>query len=343
MKIEKVETEIVDIMFFPGRFRQQIFVRLTTDDGLTGIGEAYGGAPPRPVDTAVTDLLAPLLIGEDSRRMEYLWQKMYRSGYRYGTEGVVNCAISGVDLALWDLMGKRLGVPAAELLGGRVKDGVRVYASFPALRDEQLLRDNLEKIMTAGFMAVKLHDVDEQWIALARDVVGRDFTIMVDAHGLFSGLETEAAAKWMEKYNIYWLEEPIFPMQDHAALARARRGHGLRFAAGENEYTLAGYYRLMKSGAADYIQPEIGKIGLTLARKLAVLGELLNYPVCPHCYIVGPAFYAGIQLGLTQAKMDWQEMKWLPAGYEHAVVPPPKLVDGRVLPPEGPGLGTPME
>ncbi len=342
MRIETVETKTADIAWTSHFSRKQLFVRITTDEGLTGIGESWAGAPTRPVEAVITDLLKPLILGEDSSRIEHLWQKMYRGGYRYGTEGVVSCAMSGVDLALWDLLGKRHDVPVARLLGGQVKDRVRVYASFPELRDERLLTETLERMLGAGYTGVKLHDRDEKLIALTREVVGNDFTIMLDPTGQWSMHETEEMIQRLERYNLLWIEEPIFPMQDHASLCRLRRNSTTKFAAGENEYNLSGYYRLMQSGAVDYVQPELSKMGgLTTARKLTVLGELFNYTLCPHCYITGPASYAGIQLGFTQENMDWHEVKWIPAGLESAVVPPLEVTNGHVELPRGPGLGLP--
>lgn len=342
MKIEKIETEVADVEFFRRRIRKQLFVKITTDEGLTGFGEAWSGILPQPVEAAIAGIFEPLLIGKDSSRIEHLWQTMYKSAYRYGTEGVIMCAISGIDLALWDLLGKRHGVPVANLLGGKVKDGVRVYASFPALHDKKLLKKNLQAIQKSGFTAVKLHDLDEKLIALTRKVVGEDFTIMLDPSGGWTMSEAYDMVQRLEKYNLLWIEEPVFPMQDHAAInrLRANTNTNTKYAAGENEYNLGAYYRLIKSGAVDYIQPELSKMGgLTSARKLAVLGELFNHMLCPHCYTMGPAFYAALQLGITQSNMDWHELKWIPSGLQSAVVSPVKVIDGHVSLPDRPGLG----
>ena len=343
MKIERIETEIVEVPWDAHQMRKQLFVRISTDEGLTGIGESWAGAAPGPVNAAITDLLKPLLIGRDSSQIERLSQEMHKAGYRYGTEGVIPCAVSGIDLALWDLMGKRYRVPVAHLIGGTVKSGVRVYASFGALNDEHKLTQELEKMLRAGYTAVKLHDVQEDLVALARRVVGTEFTIMLDPTGQWSIRETQEKSKRFEAYDILWIEEPIFPMQDHASIARAGRDTSISFAAGENEYTLSGYHRLIASGAVDYIQPELSKMGgLTMARKVAVLGELFNYTICPHCYLIGPASYAGVQLGFTQKYMDWHEMKWAPAGFDRAVVPPLAVKNGFVELPTEPGLGMPI-
>lgn len=340
MKIKKIETVIVNVEFFHGNIRQQLFIKITTDEGLTGIGEAWTGAPPQPVEAAISSVFKPLLLGKNCDQIEPLWNTMHKHAYRYGTEGVIMCAISGIDLALWDLHGKHHEVPVANLLGGKIKDQVRVYASFPALRSARLLTKNLQRIQADGFTAVKLHDLDEKLIALARKVLGDKFTIMLDPSGAWSMSKAEEMAHRLEKYELLWIEEPLFPMQDHKALNLLSSNTNASYAAGENEFNLAGYQRLMESGAVDYIQPELSKMGgLTTARKLADLAESLGYTLCPHCYTMGPAFYAALQLGVTRNNMDWHELKWLPSGLQTKVVSPVKVIEGYVKLPNRPGLG----
>ena len=339
MKIVSVETEAFDVQFFHG-VRRQTLVRIRTDDGFSGIGEAWSGGHPGPVMAAIGDVFKGLLLGQDSSHIAYLWQRMYRVAYRYGTDGIILSAISGIDLALWDLLGKRHNVPVASLLGGPVKDSVRVYASFPSLGDEEILTENLNRMMDAGFLAVKLHDCDERLVELTRQIVGDDFTIMLDPTGSWSFAQAEEMAKRVEQFDILWIEEPLFPTRDYTSLLRLRQNAGGRFAAGENEFGLDGFDRLMKSGAVDFVQPELSKMGgLTAARKLAVMAEVQRFPVCPHCYVVGPAFYAGIQLGVTEDGMDWHELKWLPGGLDCDVVSPVEVVGGAVELPKRPGLG----
>jgi L-alanine-DL-glutamate epimerase-like enolase superfamily enzyme len=140
MKIEKIEA-----IPFEAERLSQLFVRITTDEDLTGLGETWYGLPIDPIKSALEDTLIPLLLNEDSSRIEYLWHKMYHYDYRYGTEGVMLCTISGIDLALWDLMGKRLDCPVIQLLGGMVREGLKAYASFPPYREEKLLLGEVER------------------------------------------------------------------------------------------------------------------------------------------------------------------------------------------------------
>lgn len=163
---------------------------------------------------------------------------------------------------------------------------------------------------------------------------------MLDPSGAWSMSKAEEMAHRLEKYELLWIEEPIFPMQDHKSLYLLRTNTNAKYAAGENEFNLAGFQRLMASEAVDYVQPELSKMGgLTPARKLADLAETFGYTLCPHCYTMGPAFYAALQLGVTRNNMDWHELKWLPSGLQTKVVSPVKVIDGHVKLPNRPGLG----
>jgi L-alanine-DL-glutamate epimerase-like enolase superfamily enzyme len=340
MIIEKVEIEA-----FQGSkgVPDQLFVHIYTDDGLEGIGETWWGLSIKPVQSAIENVLAPQVIGVDSTRIEYLWNKMFHHSYRYGTEGILLCGLSGIDLALWDLLGKRLNVPVVTLLGGPVRDGIKAYASLPPYHEEKVIRDEVAKAIQHGFAGVKLHEYDLGLVAAAIDTAPDCFPIMVDVNGHWTPLEAEDAASKMANMGVYWLEEPIFPMQDHVAMSKLRQRVDLRLAAGENEYSLIAFDSLMKSGAVDFVQPEITKIGgLTMARKVSALADLHNATICPHSFIVGPSSYANVHWAYTQMNMEWLEVPFLPEGFSFpAGTPALKMVDGLIQLPEGPGLGIP--
>lgn len=339
MKIQNVEIAIYETQY------PQLFVSIITDEGIQGTGEAWWGLSVKPVESAIRDTLAPLLIGEDPHRIEYLWNKMFKYAYRYGTEGVIMCGLSGIDLALWDLKGKQLGVPVANLLGGLVRDSIKTYASLPPLRQETLLRDQVERAVTAGFAGVKLHEVKTELVAVAREAAPKGYPIMLDVNGHWTPKEAEKHANDLEKFDLVWLEEPIWPMQDHNAMARVRQRVRLPFAAGENEYTLTAFDSLMVSGAVDYAQPEITKIGgLSMARKISTIADLHNVPICPHGFRVGPALYANIHWALTQINMEWLEIPLLPESYPlFPGICIPNIIKGEIYLPEGYGLGLPPE
>jgi D-galactarolactone cycloisomerase len=340
MKITKVETLHYDDVRFP-----QILVRITTDEGLSGLGEAWWGLARKPVVSVIEDALAPRLLGEDSSGIERLWQRLYRFGYRYGTEGIFLCGLSAIDLALWDLMGKRLGVSVAQLLGGTVRDGVKAYASFPPYRDGEIIRAEVERAVAAGFAGIKLHELTTDMMAVARNAAPEGFPIMVDITGHWTPLEATENARRFEEFDPYWLEEPVFPMQDHATMARLRRAGKTKFAAGENEFTLKGFDSLMRSGAIDFVQPQLTKIGgLTMAKRLTTLLDLHNMALSPHSYRVGPGACANVHWALTQAKAEWMEIPWVRDGLACGTdIPALTIVDGEVILPTGPGLGVDVD
>lgn len=340
MKIEKVETQV-----FKGQTSvpDQLFIRISTDDGFEGIGEAWWGLSVKPVQSVIENVLVPQIIGEDSTRIEYLWNKLFRHGYRYGTEGILLCGISGIDLALWDLLGKRLNVPVATLFGGTVRNGIKAYASLPRYRQEKSVREEVGKAVEQGFAGVKLHEYELDLVAAAIDTAPDGYPIMVDVNGHWTPIEAEDAASRMADMGVYWLEEPIFPMQDHVAMIKLRERVDLRMAAGENEYSLEAFNSLMTGRAVDFIQPEITKIGgLTIARKVSALADLHNAAICPHSFVIGPSSYANAHWAFTQLNMEWMEIPFLPEDLSFpSCTPPLKIVDGITQLPEGSGLGFP--
>ena len=354
MKITEIQVEIQEHPRLT-----QLFVRVTTEDGLSGNGECWWGISPGaggdkdfqpnnqvlPMVSTVENVLKPLLIGEDARQIEARFQQMVHYAYRYGIEGILGCALSGIDLALWDLAGKRLQVPVVELLGGQAKQGVRAYASLPPIRDPDRIRLETERVMSAGFQGVKLHEYDPDMAGLVRDVAGPDMAIMFDVNGHFDLPEAITVAEELLTHGVFWFEEPTWPMRDHDTMVRLKEETGVTIAAGENEYSQESFYQLMQSGAADYIMPEITKIGgLSAGKKLTPLFELFHLPLSPHSFRLGPAMLANIHWALSTEKSDWLEVPWLPEGIAFpSNVLIPNLKDGMVQLPEGVGLGLPIE
>ncbi len=353
-KIIRVETQILADPYLP-----QLLVRVSADDNLSGLGECWWGVSPvetqakgvtlppgaavEPIAAAVDHILGPLLVGQDPGNIEGLWHQLIRYAYRYGDEGVIRCALSGIDLALWDLLGKRLNAPLVQLFGGAVRRELRAYASLPPLRDAGRIRQEIRRAQAAGFKGIKLHEYDPETAALARREVGDQMALMFDVNGRFSPLEAVDAARRLAPHNLTWFEEPVWPMRDHAAMARIRRETGIRLAAGENEFGLQGFHGLMTQAGVDYIMPEITKIGgLTAARKIAALAELFNATLSPHGYRIGPALYANVHWAMSCLHCDWLEVPFLPEGFEFpAKINLPPMEDGLIRLPPGAGLGLP--
>ena len=343
-QIERVEAEVLD----DGDLINCI-VRVTDGDGGVGVGEAWWGIPDpsvparaaAPIASVVDDLLGPRTVGRDADHIERLWFDLWDWGYRFGDQGIFLMGLSGLDLALWDLKGKRAGQPVAALLGGPAVDPIPAYASFPPLRQPDLLVGETRRAIEYGFEAVKLHELDPALTALLRDEFGPELTIMVDVNGHFDPIEAIEHGKELQALGVLWFEEPVRPMRDHEALARVGAATGCDLAAGENEYTTDDFRRLLATGAITYLQPEITKVGgLTPARRVAAQAELANVALCPHNFRLGPALYASIHWAFTSPASRWIEVPWVPEGrrFSHPA-PLPPLTDGRIGLPPGPGLG----
>ncbi len=355
MRIAAVTTRILTDGGLP-----QLFVDIESEDGLVGIGECWWGVPNpgrltvsdagrdagphlKPIASAVDDLFAQFLRGAPADNIAALRQEMVHFAYRYGIGGILSAALSGIDLALWDLKGKRLGVPAIDLLGGPVRAGLRAYASLPPLREPDLLQSEVRRAVSMGFTGVKLHELTVEHMRLAREAAGPDIAIMVDVNGHFTVLEAVELARGLADHDVYWFEEPTWPMRDHRAMAKVRAETGVCLAAGENELGLAGLDALMRSGAADVIMPEIAKIGgLTVLRQVGALAALHNLPLSPHSFRSGPAMYANVHFALSCPQADWVETPFLPEVLNFAGgIPLPPIEDGLIKLPPGPGLGLP--
>lgn len=340
---------------FEAPFLSQLLVKVYQEDGRFGTGECWWGTsapsaadtPAGPADhlqplaSVIEHLISPVLIGHNATRITAAREKAMHRAYRYGTDGIFMCALSGVDIALWDLLGKTLDAPVADLLGGLVKDHVRAYASLPPLNDRELIERETARALERGFTGIKLHETDTAAAGWVRELAGAEIAIMFDVNGFFSPLQARSACSQLARSNITWFEEPVFPERDLRALARLNRQSAVPLAAGENEFNLERFHLLLKDTEIDVVMPEISKIGgLSVAREIGVLAGLFNRTLSPHGYRVGPALYANIHWALTMPASDWVEVPFLPDGFEFpAPVEAPPLIEGKLCLPEGPGLG----
>ncbi len=360
-RIEAIRTRGFDHPQLP-----QLLVDVITEDGLTGTGEAWWGiasagrppertadlsarasqdriphAPYATIQAAIEGVLAPRCIGRAAGDIEALWFDMNDFAARYGGGGVISMGLSGIDLALWDRLGRSFDAPVNQLIGGRAHMRRPAYASLPALRTQAAIHRECRRAIAAGFTAIKLHEVCVQAVGWARESCGPDVALMVDCNGHFNVPEAIAFARAISAHDVYWLEEPVRPMRDIDALGRVARAGPLSIAAGENEYSPADFQRLLAGGSIGWLQPEIAKIGgLTAARRISALAELHNVVLAPHNFRIGPCLYASIHWGLSSPATGWIEMPWLPEGLEFpSGARLPSLHDGQVELPEGPGFG----
>ena len=334
-----------------GRLKQ-LLVDIETTAGDIGTGETWWGiAPPkgaepldaaiRPMQAVVEALLAPRCLGENADDIEALWFKLADWAARYGDGGIVMMALAGIDLALWDLKARRLGIPAVQLLGGRAHDRLPVYASLPPFRSIEAVVRECRRAQAAGFCAFKLHEVDVAIVRGTRKALGADAVIMIDVNGHFDTIEGIAFGKAIADCDIYWYEEPVHPVRNHDAISRVASAQPIPLAAGENEYSLEDFSRLLSRDAIRWLQPEITKIGgLTPARKISALAEVHNVALAPHNFRNGPALYSSIHWGFSSPATRWLELPWLPEGQGFPCgAALPHVTDGTIGLPEGAGFG----
>src|SRR5262245_56176525 len=214
--------------------RKQIVVRVGTDDGLTGTGEAFAYGAPLAVCAVIEESLAPLLVGQDPSRIEALVDLMHRSTMIYGRRGLAMFAISGVEIALWDLLGRVLDAPISALLGGAVRPRLPAYASLLRYDSPANVARACSHFVSRGFRMVKLHQTDVESVRAARDAVGADVDLMLDTNCPWSPEDAIRMAQALAPYGLYWLEEPVWPPEDYTGLARVAAATETRIALGEN-------------------------------------------------------------------------------------------------------------
>jgi L-alanine-DL-glutamate epimerase-like enolase superfamily enzyme len=318
---------------------KQIIVRVRTDEDLVGVGEAFPYGAPLGVCSVIQEALAPVLQGQDPRRIERCLDLMQRSTVNYARRGLGMFAISGVEIALWDLLGKARQAPVHELLGGALRLRLRAYASLMAYRSPDDVAAACAQYVEQGFGMLKLHQVDVPSVRAAREAVGPAVELMLDTNAPWTPAEALARAREMEPYRLFWLEEPVWPPEDYDGLAAVRRASPIPIASGENEATVFGFRDLIARGAADVLQPSVTKVGgIGEFRKVAALATAANLPVVPHSFYYGPGLAASLHLAATLGGSMPIEF---PTG-EHEVsllTTPISAREGWVEVPDGPGLG----
>lgn len=339
MKIAEIRTYLMDAA--PSQAggwsaRNWLFVRVVTDEGLYGIGEASGW--PRVVEAAIQDL-APILIGEDPSHLERLWYKMLNAVMGHGMTGVVGSgAMSGIEMALWDLKGKALGVPVWNLLGGKMRDRVRIYAHAHG-------PERARELVDRGYTALKTGGIENclASVEAIRKEVGMEVDLMVDAHGppWLTTRDAIALGQALEEYGLLFYEDPVAP-ENVEALARVAEAVDIPIAAGERHASLWGVRELIERELIDVVQPDTGRAGgLSQMKKIAALAEAHYIAMAPHDGSLGPvAEMAAVHLLATLPNFLILEhlADDVPQRYE-VMVGQPEIVDSHILVPDAPGLG----
>jgi D-galactarolactone cycloisomerase len=340
-----------------------VLVTIRTDDGLVGFGEAKAGVGSAGNGAAIVAIieseLRPLLVGEDARHISRLWNRMMNGSRAelaarfgrpmpiLGRRGIHVAAISGIDLALWDIAGKVRGCSVLELVGGACRDRVKAYGSG-GWGDPAKIGSELKGYVAQGFKAVKMRvgamdgRVEESLLRVraAREAIGRDIDLMVDAHGTMNVAQAKRFCEGASELELRFVEEPV-NSDDRAGLAEVRAASLLPIAAGESEFTRFDFADLIDRRAVDVLQPDLAITGgFSEGLKIAALCEAHRLELAPHCWGSAISFRAGLTLALASSAGVYMEvpMGGDPLLREIASIDL-ELKDGTLAPPGGPGWG----
>jgi len=350
MKITRVETTLVAIPYqhggpptgFGGKVwstLETLLVRVDTDAGLTGWGEAFGYNINHATKAAIDTLIGPLSVGRDATEIEALSLDLQQTLHLFGRTGPATYGIGGIDIALWDLAGKAAGLPLHRLLGGAARREIPAYASLMRYADPALVARNTAAAVERGYRHVKLHEIALPEVRAAREAAGPDVALMVDTNCPWPVSRAIEMARAFQPCDLYWLEEPVWPPEDHAGLAEVARATGLRLAAGENALSPLDFRHMFEAGAVTFAQPSVTKIGgITQMRRVLGLAEAFNVAVMPHAPYFGPGLLATLHVSAACPQPTLFERLYcdLEASLFGSLIDP---VQGRMRVPEGPGLG----
>lgn len=349
MKITGLKTFVVDA------FRANyVFVRLTTDSGLDGLGEGTLEMK-EPTVAAAIEQLGAYLIGRDPFRVEQHVEVMTRDSY-WRTGPVLRSAVAAVEAAMLDVKGKALGVPVYELLGGKHRDSIRCYANgwFAGARTADDFADKARAAVGYGFAGLKWDPFGTHYqtmtraerlrcievVEAVRAAVGHDVDLMIEGHGRFDVPTAIAVARDLAPFHPTWFEEPL-PPENIDALAEVRSKSPVAIATGERIYDPGRFAELIARDAADYLQPDISHVGgLTEAKRIANLAQARFLPICPHNPIGPVANAMTLQLAAAASNFSWLETMLTDVPWRGEVVRENvQLENGMMRIPDAPGLG----
>jgi galactonate dehydratase len=351
--------------------RYFVFVQLVTDNGVVGLGELYPGSfHPRVVERMLEDVYERHVAGTDPFRIEELWRRVYARGYTARPDLSLLGVLSGIEMACWDIVGKEVGRPVYELLGGRVHERLRSYTYLYAEDDDPvdvyldpaLAAERAAAYAARGFTALKfdpagaysaldprqpsLEELDrcEAYVGAVREAVGTRCDLLLGTHGQFTPAGAIRLARRLERFDPLWFEEPV-PPESPEQMALVARGTPIPVATGERLTTKHEFARVLAAGAAAILQPNLGRVGgLLEAKKIAGMAEAHYAQIAPHLYN-GPVIgAANVQLAacspnflVLEGILDW-------GGFHAEILRRPiAWEEGYVLPPTEPGLGVELD
>ncbi len=316
-----------------------VVVRVETDAGITGYGEAFSYGCRPAVVAALDDMVAPIAVGRDGRDIAGLAAELQLELHLFGRYGITMFAISGLDIALWDIAGKAAGLPLHRLLGGASKTRVPCYASLFKYLDAEVVAERTRAALDAGYGSIKLHERAPAEVEAARQAAGAGVPIMLDVNCVWSPEHARKIVPELMAYDLTWLEEPIWPPENFAGLAFLQDRFGVAIAAGENACTAWQFQAMFEAGAVSYAQPSVTKVGgVSEFRKIVALAETNDVALAPHAPYFGPGFMATLQLTAALPGPVPFERLYVDVEasmYGQAIDP----VEGDLAVPSGPGLG----
>jgi len=344
-----------------------IFIKLITDDGIEGIGEAYSiPFHPHVVEKMIADICERLVVGRDPHRIEELWRHIYSSGFTQRPDVTVGGILSGIEMAMWDIVGKSANKPVHALLGGKVRDRLRSYTYiYPkegdktdVYADADLAAERAVEFADQGFTAVKFDpagayttcdphqltvpmlDHAEDFTRKIRDAVGSRCDLLFGTHGQMTPAGALRLARRLEPFDPLWFEEPT-PPEMPEEMAKVARGTSIPIATGERLTTKYEFKRVLETGAAAILQFNLGRVGGILeAKKIAGMAEAFYAQVAPHLYCGPIVGAANIQVAATCPNFLILESIQDFGGFHADILKAPiRWEDGHVIVPDTPGLG----
>ena len=371
MKLTGIETFVVGNPppHFGGRYF--VFVKLTTDNGSSGLGEAYCVPfSPHLVAKLCEDVFARYLEGEDPHAIEAMWRRVYSSGFTQHPDLTLMGVLSALEMACWDIVGKEAGQPVYNLLGGRVHEALRAYTyiyprpgdTSDVYHDSDLAAERAQIYLDMGFTALKFDpagpysafdgrqlslealDLSERFCRTLREAVGSKADLLFGTHGQMTAAGAIRLARRLEKYDPLWLEEPV-PPDAPEEMAKVARATTIPIAAGERLTTKYDFARLLDCGAAAILQMNLGRVGgLLEAKKIAGMAEVRHVQIAPHLYCGPVVGAANVQIAtcspnflILESIEDW-------GGFHAQILKTPmQFENGHVIPPTAPGLGIELD
>jgi D-galactarolactone cycloisomerase len=324
----------------PRNSYETLLIKVETDAGVVGWGEAFPHRVWAGIRSFVDTLIAPVCIGADPTDIAPLMTKLFKHTYGVGRAGPVMYALSGLDIALWDILGKVANLPIYKLLGGSSATKIPAYASLLKYNDTAVVTRTTEEALGRGYRELKVHETGLSEVSAAAKVLRQKTgaSLMVDVNAPWNLQEALAAAAPMRELGLKWLEEPVWPPEDFRAAAEISKS-GVPVAVGENVLSPTDFARLIETRAVDYIQPSVSKIGgISVMRDIYALANQASVSVAPHSAYFGPGLIATAHLAaaLSRAPMVerlYSDLSDSPFGDWYV----PK--DGFLALPQGPGLG----